>query len=464
VIFRPYYLACLSHASYLVGDEGTREAAVVDPQRDVDGYLADAKRLGVEIRHVFLTHFHADFVSGHLELAKATGAEIHVGARAQAEYPFTPARDGDVLTLGRVSIRVLETPGHTPESICLLVEEKGGTGPRLLFTGDTLFVGDVGRPDLMASVGMASSDLAGMLYDSLHRKVLPLADDVLVYPAHGAGSLCGKNLSSEACSPLGVQRRTNWALAPMPRDRFVSLLTADQPEAPSYFGYDARLNRSRRATLDEAVAKAARPLSLERVLALAKEGATVLDARTAAEFASGHLAGSVNVPLTGRYAQWAGTLVERAKPIVVVAEPGREKEALTRLGRIGFDHVAGVLEGGPEAFLARPDLVRRVRRISAQEHEARLASASPPVVIDVRQPGEFRAAHVEGAKHVPLGKVLERRGEIPREGDVVVHCQTGFRSSIAVSLLQREGFTNLLDLVGGFAAWSERHAEAFPPP
>jgi hydroxyacylglutathione hydrolase len=465
VIFKPYYLACLSHASYLVADETTRAAAVIDPQRDVEGYLADAARLGVTIRHVVLTHFHADFVSGHLELAKATGAEIHVGARAKAQYAFTPAHDGDVIALGKVRLTVLETPGHTPESICVTVSEEGVDGgrPRLVFTGDTLFVGDVGRPDLMAAVGASSTELAGLLYDSLHAKVLPLPDDALVYPAHGAGSLCGKNLSSEACSPLGVQRRTNWALAPMAREEFVRLLTADQPEAPAYFGYDAALNKSRRATLDESMARASRPLALDAVRALARDGATILDARTAAEFASGHLAGSVNIPLSGRYAQWAGTVLDREKPIVVVAEPGREGEAILRLGRIGFDHVAGFLEGGGAALAKAPDL-RRVRRVTASELESRLASSSPPLVVDVRQPGEFRAGHVEGAVSVPLTRLASRTSDVPRDREVVVQCQTGFRSSIAVSLLQRQGYGNLADLVGGFAAWSARHEEAFPPP
>ena len=454
MIFKPYYLACLSHASYLVADEGTRTAAVVDPQRDVAQYLDDAKRLGVAIRHVFLTHFHADFVSGHIELAKATGAVIHVGARGGAEYDFAPAKDGDVVDLGRVSIRVLETPGHTPESVCYAIHDldAGGDAPYAILTGDTLFLGDVGRPDLMASVGVSADELAGMLYDSLREKVLPLPDATLVYPAHGAGSLCGKNLSTEACTTLGVQRRTNPALQPMTKEAFVRLVTADQPEQPAYFGYDADLNRRTRATLDEALSAGQRPLSLDDVLALASGGATLLDTRSPKDFAAGHLAGSVNVGLGGKYATWAGTVLDRTKPIVIVASPGTETESAMRLGRIGFDRVVGHLAGGASAFPAAPDLLRRVRREGPAGLAARLGLHAPPLVLDVRTPTEFAAGAVPGAVNIPLSRLLDRLDEIPRDREVVVHCQAGYRSSIAVSLLQRVGFDDVWDVVGGYQA------------
>jgi glyoxylase-like metal-dependent hydrolase (beta-lactamase superfamily II)/rhodanese-related sulfurtransferase len=465
VLFQPYYLTCLSHASYLVGDRGAGVGAVVDPQRDVEGYLEDAKRLGVAIRHVVLTHFHADFVSGHLELAKATGASIHVGARAKADYAFVPARDGDEIVLGSVRLRVLETPGHTPESICLAVlDGKDATRPVALLTGDTLFLGDVGRPDLMASVGVSAEELAGQLYDSIHRKILPLPDETVLWPAHGAGSLCGKSLSADSCSPLGVQRRTNYALGPMSKAEFVRLVTADQPETPSYFGYDADLNRRARPTLAESLERSSKALSLDAVLALRRGGATVLDARSADDFAAEHLEGSVSVPLSGRYALWAGAMLDRRKPIVVVAPPGREREAAMRLGRIGFDGVAGHLAGGPAAWRGRDDLVRRGRRTTAPELETLLASPSPPAVVDVRAKGEWDAGHLEGALHVPLLHLLDRLGEIPRDRDVVIHCQTGHRSSVAASLLQRAGFSRVTDLAGGWVAWCARNEPAFPPP
>ena len=463
MIFEPYSLACLSHASYFVADEGTKSAVVVDPQRDVDRYLDAAKRHGVAIRHVFLTHFHADFVSGHLELARATGAVIHVGARGKTEYPAVPARDGDVLELGRVRIRVLETPGHTPESVCLLVFDlaKSATDPYAVLTGDTLFLGDVGRPDLAASGGARVEDLAGMLYDSIHSKILPLPDATLVYPAHGAGSLCGKSLSTESCTTLGVQRKTNYALSGMPKDQFVRLVTSDQPETPAYFGYDADLNRRRRATLDEALPKALNPLLAAEVLALLDAGAGVLDVRSQAEFAAGHLKGSVNVPLGGRYATWAGAVLSREVPIVLIAPAGKEAEAAMRLMRIGFDGVAGYLEGGAAALAALPPARRATtRRASAAELRARLSAENPPLVLDVRAASEWAAGHVKGSQNVPLQRLRERLAEVPRDRDIVVHCQSGYRSAVAVSVLQGEGYDRLTDLVGGWQAWEALGAPA----
>ena len=368
MILEQRYLGCLSHASYLVADEATGVAAVVDPQRDVDGYLAEARARGLTIRHVLLTHFHADFVSGHLELAERAGADIRLGARAKADYPFIPMHDGDVLRLGenaQVRLTFLETPGHTPESVSILVhdEARDASAPHAVLTGDTLFIGDVGRPDLLASQGLTAADLAGMLYDSLRGKLLPLPDATLVYPAHGAGSACGKSLSRDTVSTMGIQRRGNYALRPMPREEFVRLVTADQPEMPAYFAFAADLNRRHRATLDAALERASRPLDLEAFLRRRAEGAQVLDVREPPEFAAGHLAGGINIGLSGRYASWAGTLLDAGHPLLLVAPPGREREAALRLGRIGFDDVEGFLAGGAGAFVRSPDVVRRWPRI-----------------------------------------------------------------------------------------------------
>src|SRR5688572_11890060 len=355
MILRQFYLNCLAHASYLVGDEQTRTAAVVDPQRDVDQYVAFAAEHDLRIAHVVLTHFHADFVAGHLELRDRTGAAIYLGAAAKAEYAFTPLHDRDVIELGRVRLQALETPGHTAESISLLVydTDRSATEPQAVLTGDTLFVGDVGRPDLRVALGWSANDLGGLLYDSLHGKLLALPDATAVYPAHGAGSLCGKALSKETVSTIGEQRRSNYALQPMSKAAFVDLVTADQPDAPSYFTYDAVLNSQERPTLDKTLERIG-SLTLDQVLALRAVGAQVLDTRDPAEFAAAHLAGSINVGLVGQYATWAGTVLNRELPIVIIADPGREHESAVRLGRIGFDQVVGYLEDGLHSVESRP--------------------------------------------------------------------------------------------------------------
>src|ERR1700733_12813972 len=333
MIFKQFYLNCLAHASYLIGDEATGTAAVVDPQRDIERYLEFAAEHRVQIKHVFLTHLHADFVAGHLELRDRVGAKIYLGAKAKAEYRFTPLGDGDVVEFGRVRLQALETPGHTPESISILVYDlaQNEAEPHAVLTGDTLFIGDVGRPDLRVALGWSASDLGGRLYDSLHTKLLGLPDDSLVYPAHGAGSLCGKSLSKETVSTLGEQRRTNYALQPMSKEAFISVVTADQPDAPAYFAYDAVLNSEERPTLDETLARV-NARARDDVLALQAVGAQILDTRDAPEFASAHLAGSINIGLGGQYATWAGTVLDRDHPIVIIADPGREAESATRLG------------------------------------------------------------------------------------------------------------------------------------
>jgi rhodanese-related sulfurtransferase/glyoxylase-like metal-dependent hydrolase (beta-lactamase superfamily II) len=455
MILKQYYLGCLSHASYLLGDEERQTGVIVDPQRDIHQYLADAERLGLQIRHVFLTHFHADFLAGHLELRDACGATIHLGSRAQAEYAFVPMNDGETLDFPGMRLQVLHTPGHTIESISILVFDlaKDETKPYAVLTGDTLFIGDVGRPDLRASLGWSANDLGSYLYDSLQSKLLPLPDEVLVYPAHGAGSLCGKRLSSDAVSTLGDQRRFNYALKPMSKDEFIRLVTADQPDAPPYFTYDAILNTRERATLDKKLEEVLKPVELDDVLNLGAEGAQILDVRDSAEYAKGHLADSINIGLGGQYATWAGTVLDRAKPIVIVAEPGREQEAALRLGRIGFDHVMGYLRGGMAALADRPDLVWPTERSGVLIAAEELKSDEPPALLDVRNPREWAGKHIEGSINLPLNHLQERIGEVPRDRRITVHCAGGYRSSIAVSILHQHGITNLIEMAGGLAAW-----------
>jgi hydroxyacylglutathione hydrolase len=455
VILKQYYLGCLAHASYLLGDEESSTAIIVDPQRDIQQYLADAQQFGLHIRHVFLTHFHADFVAGHLELRDRCGATIHLGSRAQAEYKFIAMREGDTLDFPGLRLQILETPGHTIESISILVFDprKDSAKPYAVLTGDTLFIGDVGRPDLRASLGWTANDLGAHLYDSLHNKLLALEDEILVYPAHGAGSLCGKRLSADTVSSLGDQRRLNYALQPMAKEEFVRLVTADQPDAPPYFTYDAILNTREHATLDKNLEQVLHPVDLDEVLRMGDAGTQVIDVRDAAEYANGHLAGSINIGLGGQFATWAGTLLDRSKPIAIIAEPGREHEATVRLGRIGFDHVKGYLLGGMQALAGRPDLVWPTERMTAAMVAVEMAGTDPPLLLDVRNPPEWATRHIAGSLNVPLNHLQRRIAEIPRNRRIVVHCAGGYRSSIAASILHQYGITNLIEMAGGLAAW-----------
>ena len=455
MILHQFYLNCLAHASYLIGDEQTRIAAVVDPQRDVDQYLAFAEAHGLRIAHVFLTHLHADFIAGHLELRDRAGATIHLGASAKAEYAFEPPADGTRVEFGRVRLQAIETPGHTPESVSLAVYdlERSATAPYAVLTGDTLFVGDVGRPDLRAALGWSATELGGLLYESLRTKLLTLPDASLVYPAHGAGSLCGKALSKETVSTIGEQRRTNYALQPMTKAAFVDLVTADQPDAPPYFTYDAVMNTKERPTLDEALARELNPMTLELVLALQRTGGQILDTRDAGEFAAAHLAGSINIGLGGQYATWAGTMLDRERPIVIIAEPGREQESALRLGRIGFDHIVGYLnDDGLRALETRPDLTATIDRVSPALAAEELASGGP-LAVDVRTPREHDEKSVAGSVNIPLNQLAERLGELPADRPLLVYCAGGYRSSIAASLLQRAGFAHVSEIAGGIAAW-----------
>jgi rhodanese-related sulfurtransferase len=352
---------------------------------------------------------------------------------------------------------VLETPGHTPEGISLLVYDlaKERENPKAVLTGDTLFIGDVGRPDLLASIGVTADELAEMLYHSLHDKLLKLPDETIVYPAHGAGSMCGKHLSSETSSTIGVQRQYNYALQPMSLEEFKQIVTADQPEAPDYFVHDAILNRKERPALDATLQKALKPLTVEEVLRLQNSGAQIVDVRAAIDYEGAHLHGSLNIGLAGKYATWAGTVLDKERPIVIIAEPGNEPEAAMRLGRIGFDLVAGYLNGGPRALEHRPDLLRRTERITAATLAEQLQSPAPPVVLDVRTENERQTGAIPSSMHIPLNRLEDRVSELPRDQRLVVHCAGGYRSAIAASLLEREGIDQVVDLVGGFAAWEK---------
>ena len=445
MFFKRYYLNCLAHASYLIGDEDTGQAVVIDPQRDVDHYLADAAGEGLRLEHVFLTHFHADFLAGHLELAERTGARIHLGAAARPEYDAELMREGDDLKLGRLRLGILETPGHTPESICILLYDRAVSerNPHAVFTGDTLFIGDVGRPDLFGASGLSPRKLGGQLYDSIG-KLLELPDATLVYPAHGAGSMCGKNLSSQTVSTIGEQRRTNAALQLPIRDDFVNAVASGQPPAPDYFPYDAVLNRRHRATLPTMLARALRPIHWEEVAA--DEVLQILDVRHADDFAAGHVRGSVNVGLDGRFATWAGAVLDPSREIVIVAEAGREAEAALRLGRIGFDRIRGYLAGGPDAVPEGQR--RRLDRLELTE----LGNHPLRLMLDVRGPAECAARPVSGALQIPLPQLRRRLGEIPPDREVLVVCASGYRSPIAASLLLNAGRTSVSDLKGGWNA------------
>jgi glyoxylase-like metal-dependent hydrolase (beta-lactamase superfamily II)/rhodanese-related sulfurtransferase len=459
MVLKQYYLGCLAHASYLIADEASATAIVVDPQRDIQQYLDDAAQFGVHIRHVFLTHFHADFIAGHLELRDRCGADIRLGAKAKAEYPFVPMHDGDTLELPNLRLQILETPGHTIESISILVFDlaKDPTHPYAVLTGDTLFIGDVGRPDLRASLGWTAQQLGGHLYDSIHTKLLPLPDATLVYPAHGAGSLCGKNISSDTVSTLGEQRRFNYALQPMSREQFLQIVIADQPDAPAYFTYDAILNTRERPTLDQTLLDVLQPLTLDEVLDLAVANAQLLDVRDAAACAKGHLTGAINIGLGGQFATWAGTILDSGRPIVLIAEPGSEHEATLRLGRIGFDNIKGYLQHGMEALAHRQNLLQSTQRVSAPMLAEELSTPQPPLVLDIRTAQEWSESHLPGSLNIPLSQLQQRLAELPSDRRIAVHCAGGYRSSIASSLLHQHGITNLIELAGGITAWNASH-------
>lgn len=463
MIFEQYYLDCLSHASYLVGDESTGRAVVVDPRRDVDDYVADAAAAGLTIERVIETHLHADFLSGHLELADRTGATICFGEHAVVEFPYEQLHHGQRLSLGDVTLEILATPGHTPESICVVVyEHADDPEPYGVLTGDTLFVGDVGRPDLLASAGSGlTADVLGrQLYHSLHDVLLQLPDATRVFPAHGAGSACGKQLSTETSSTIGEQRRFNYALAPMTEDEFVAVVTEGQPVRPHYFEYDASRNRELRPLLDDTPVT---ELDLDEVLRRQRADAVLLDTREPADFAAGHLRGAITVGLQGRFAEWAGDVLDPNRDIVLVGDPATAREARIRLGRIGFDRVVGQLRDPGEILVGRPDLVERSSRVTV-EQLAEIRGLEPDVqLVDVRNPSETSDGVIPGAITMPLASLADMLVGLRRDRPTVVYCGSGYRSAIAASVLRAAGMADVSDLLGGFGAWKAAGLPTPPP-
>ncbi len=451
--FKQFYLGCLAHASYLIASEG--EAAVVDPQRDVDQYIEEAAAHDLKIKYIIETHLHADFVSGHRELAARTGADIVFGEKAGATIPHHPVTDGDELTIGKVTLRIMETPGHTPESICMLVIDTSVSDqPQKVLTGDTLFIGDVGRPDLAGGKGYTPQMMAGMMYDSLHQKLLKLDDAVEVYPAHGAGSMCGKNLSNETSSTIGAQRKLNYALQPMAKDDFVTMMTADLPEAPAYFSKDAEINR----TGAQALNRLPRPVALSplEVCALATKTWVILDVRSAAEFGAGHVPGALNIGLGGQFASWAGALIPMTSPLVIVAESEEQVgEAQMRLARVGLENIQGFLTGGMKAWEESGLEISTVPQISVAELKELIDTNRGLQVIDVRRPAEYQSGHAPRAISAPLAGLRDNLAalHLPATEDIALICAGGYRSSAATSIMQQHGFKKLLNVTGGTTAW-----------
>ncbi len=450
MFFRQFYLGCLAQASYMIGSEG--EAAVVDPRRDVDEYLEVARQEGLTIRHVIETHLHADFVSGHRELAQRTGARIYFGSRAGVSFPHVPVVEGSEISFGHVTLRFLETPGHTPESVCVLVTDLSESlEPKLVLTGDTLFIGDVGRPDLLGE-SMTAEDLAGMLFDSLREKLMPLPDFVQVFPGHGAGSLCGKNISSETSSTIGQQKLFNHALQPMTRGEFIGVMTSELPEAPAYFRRDVELNRGGAASFQEIPALV--PLDPEAAEGALAAGAVILDVRPAEAYAASHVKGSIQIGLSGQFASWAGAVVPPGVPLILVAaDAEKAAEARMRLARVGLEDIAGELHGGAGwAESGRP--AATTAQIDVAELHRRLADGQSPAVIDVRRPGEWQSGTIPGAKRISLHELSRRASELDSNAPVHTICAGGYRSSIATSLLERAGFTHITNVTGGMDAWT----------
>lgn len=452
--FKPYYLGCLSHASYLIGGDNG-DAAVIDPRRDVDEYIADASEAGLNIRHVIETHLHADFVSGHVELAKRTGAKIYIGAKAEAKFIHKPIHEGDGINLGDVTLRFLETPGHTPEGITILAEVAGKATPPLAFTGDTLFIGDVGRPDLLDSKGITPEDMAGQMYYTLKDKLLTLPDETEVWPAHGAGSSCGRALSNDRVSTIGKEKSTNPALKYVisgDKEGFIRYSVDGLAIAPSYFKHDVEKNREGAVSI-EAIISAAKALSPPEVEELSEVAALVLDTRSSADFGAGHVPGAINIQLEGNFATWAGSILSPEMPVVIVADLGFEIEAMTRLARVGYEKFAGWLDGGMEAWKEAGGETATLEQLTASELRHMLKSESDSVrVLDVRTLSEWEAGHIEGAIHIPLIEIESRMSEIPT-GEIAVICGSGYRSTIACSLLQRTSCREIKNVIGGWAAW-----------
>ncbi|MGC1241489.1 MAG: MBL fold metallo-hydrolase [Chryseosolibacter sp.] len=446
------YTGCLAQGAYYILSAG--EAAIIDPLREVGSYLEKAARDGAVIKYVFETHFHADFVSGHLDLAAKTGAQIVYGPNANPKFKAHIASDGELFKVGSVTIKALHTPGHTLESTTYLLKDENGKD-YALFTGDTLFLGDVGRPDLAQKAAhMTQEELAGLLYDSLRSKIMPLADETIVYPAHGAGSACGKNMMKETVDTLGNQKKFNYALRPdMTKEEFIREVTEGLLPPPSYFPENVRMNKEGYESIDAVLDKGTKSLTSAEFEMLANDhGAIVLDTRDPQVFAKGFIPRSINIGIDGSFAPWVGALIPGvSQPILIVSEEGREKEVVTRLARVGYDNTLGFLKGGFKSWLQAGKQIDTVESISGTEFAKRFKNSRPPV-FDVRKEGEFNAEHVDGAINTPLDFLNEHVSQIPKEGEVYIHCAGGYRSMIAASILKARGWDNVIDVDGGFKA------------
>lgn len=443
------YTNCLAEAAYYIESEG--EAIIIDPLRETEPYIAKAKENGVKIKYILETHFHADFVSGHLDLMKKTGATIVFGPGATPDYTAHVAADGEVLKIGKITLTVLHTPGHTLESSTYLLKDENGKD-YAIFTGDTLFIGDVGRPDLAIKSDLTQEDLAGMLYDSLQNKIKPLADHVLVYPGHGAGSACGKNISKETFSTLGEQKKSNYALVMINRDEFIKELTTGILPPPQYFAKNAKMNKEGYDSIDQVIERGNVGLELDEFAKQIADGALILDIRSKEEFAKGFIPGSIFIGLDGQFAVWVGALITDLKrPIVLVLPEGRSHEAVLRLARVGYDNCKGYLKGGFATWSNSGKAIDKVQQVSADELE-NLSKKDKIAVIDVRKPGEFSAEHLESAISMPLDYINEHLSELNRDQNYYVHCKSGYRSMIAMSILKANGYQKLVDVIGGFDA------------
>jgi hydroxyacylglutathione hydrolase len=453
MIFTQHYLDCLSQGSYLIGDESTGRAVVVDPRRDIDVYLTEAAEHGLKIERVIETHIHADFLTGHLELAAATGAQISYSEEAKLGFPVEPLRDGQRISLGEVTLKILATPGHTPESISVVVYEHADDEvPYGVLTGDTLFVGDVGRPDLLSGEGLSSEELARSLYNSLHEKLLKLPDATRVFPAHGAGSACGKQMSSETSSTIGDQRRDNYALQFPDVDGFVASITEGQSPQPRYFEYDSVRNREERPLLDDHVPAS---LDLDEVRRRSAAGTILLDTREAAEYACGHLTGAVNIGLGGRFAEGAGQVFPPDRDIILVGDTSLAQESRIRLARVGLDRVIGQLDSLANVFTRSPHLLETAARFTPEQLVELLNYEPGLQIVDVRNPGETEDGVVPGAREIPLPILTESLEQLDPRAPIITYCASGYRSLIAASLLRAMGFENVGDLLGGYQAWDE---------
>jgi glyoxylase-like metal-dependent hydrolase (beta-lactamase superfamily II)/rhodanese-related sulfurtransferase len=448
MVIQQIYTGCLSEASYFIESKG--EAVIIDPIRDTDKYLQLARDHNANIKYIFETHFHADFVSGHLDLSKQTGAVIVYGPYTETKFPFHLAKDGEVFKIGNISLEVIHTPGHTVESTCYLLKDEKGK-PYCIFTGDTLFIGDVGRPDL-SSGNLTKEELAAIMYDSIQNKIMPLADDIIVYPAHGAGSSCGKNIGTETQSTIGIQKKSNYALQPQTKEEFIKAVTKDLDDAPPYFSINAKINKEGYYNLDEIKSKGLTPISIKEFKEKAADGGVIVDTRTATEFTEGFIPGSVFIGMEGRFAEWAGSLLSFNEPIILVAAKGKEEEAVVRLARVGFDKVEGFLDGGFEAWKKAGENTDMIIDIEADELAMDIPFDENLLVLDVRRSTEFADGHVKDAVNLPLAEMTDvaQLANLEENQNIYVHCTAGYRSTIAVSLLKRQGYHNLRNVLGGW--------------